>query len=84
MDLDSEEKVMREMIDAKDGRKPLSAQRHAKFLKRLAIVQSFNQRDDQGRRLNDPRAMILKPCRSSPRTFVRWWRSKEAATQHPI
>ena len=60
MDLDQEEKVMREMIDAKDGRKPLSAQRHAKFLKRLAIVQSFNRRDDQGRRLNDPRAMILE------------------------
>jgi len=60
MDLDEEEKVMREMIDAKDGRKPLSAQRHAKFLKRLAIVQSFNRRDDQGRRLNDPRAMILE------------------------
>jgi DNA-directed RNA polymerase subunit beta' len=60
MDLDMEEKVMREMIDAKDGRKPLSAQRHAKFLKRLAIVQSFNRRDDQGRRLNDPRAMILE------------------------
>src|ERR1700691_4106469 len=60
MDLDDEEKVMREMIDAKHGRKPLSAQRHAKFLKRLAIVQSFNRRDDQGRRLNDPRAMILE------------------------
>jgi DNA-directed RNA polymerase subunit beta' len=60
MDLDEEEKVMREMIDAKDGRKPLSAQRHAKFLKRLAIVQSFNRRDAQGRRLNDPRAMILE------------------------
>ena len=60
MDLDDEEKVMREMIDAKDGRKPLSAQRHAKFLKRLAIVQSFNRRDVQGRRLNDPRAMILE------------------------
>src|ERR1700734_1029489 len=60
MDLDEEEKMMREMIDAKDGRKPLSAQRHAKFLKRLAIVQSFNRRDDQGRRLNDPRAMILE------------------------
>jgi DNA-directed RNA polymerase subunit beta' len=60
MDLDQEERVMREMIDAKDGRKPLSAQRHAKFLKRLAIVQSFNRRDDQGRRLNDPRAMILE------------------------
>ena len=60
MDLDEEERVMREMIDAKDGRKPLSAQRHAKFLKRLSIVQSFNRRDDQGRRLNDPRAMILE------------------------
>jgi DNA-directed RNA polymerase subunit beta' len=60
MDLDEEEHKMREMIDAKDGRKPLSAQRHAKFLKRLAIVQSFNRRDDQGRRLNDPRAMILE------------------------
>jgi DNA-directed RNA polymerase subunit beta' len=60
MDLDEEEKVMREMIDAKDGRKPLSAQRHAKFLKRLAIVQSFNRRDEHGHRLNDPRAMILE------------------------
>jgi DNA-directed RNA polymerase subunit beta' len=60
MDLDDEEKVMREMIDAKDGRKPLSAQRHAKFLKRLAIVQSFNRRDEHGHRLNDPRAMILE------------------------
>ena len=60
MDLDEEERVMREMIDAKDGRKPLSAQRHAKFLKRLAIVQSFNRRDAHGHRLNDPRAMILE------------------------
>ncbi|HQU26362.1 MAG TPA: DNA-directed RNA polymerase subunit beta', partial [Acidimicrobiales bacterium] len=60
MDLDEEEKVMREMIDAKDGRKPLSAQRHAKFLKRLAIVQSFNRRDAHGHRVNDPRAMILE------------------------
>src|SRR5665811_639068 len=40
--------------------RPLSAQRHAKFLKRLAIVQSFNRRDDHGRRINDPRAMILE------------------------
>ena len=60
MDLDEEERVMREMIDAKDGRKPLSAQRHAKFLKRLAIVQSFNRRDAHGHRLNDPSAMILE------------------------
>ena len=60
MDLDEEERVMREMIDAKDGRKPLSAQRHAKFLKRLAIVQSFNRRASHGHRLNDPSAMILE------------------------
>jgi DNA-directed RNA polymerase subunit beta' len=60
MDLDQEEITMREMIEAKDGRKKLSAQREAKFLKRLAIVQSFNRRDDNGRRLNDPRAMILE------------------------
>jgi len=60
MDLDEEEKVMREMIEAKDGRKPLSAQRMTKFLKRLAIVQSFNRRDESGRRMNDPRAMILE------------------------
>ncbi len=60
MDLDEEEVKMREMIDAKDGRKPLSAQRHAKFLKRLAIVQSFNRRDADGNRMNDPRAMILE------------------------
>ena len=60
MDLDEEEKVMRAMIDAADGRKPLSAQRHAKFLKRLSIVQSFNRRDENGHRMNDPRAMILE------------------------
>ncbi len=60
MDLDEEERVMREMIEAKDGRKKLSAQREAKFLKRLAIVQSFNRRDENGRRQNDPRAMILE------------------------
>jgi DNA-directed RNA polymerase subunit beta' len=60
MDLDVEEQVMRDMIEAKEGRKPLSAQRHAKFLKRLAIVQSFNRRDSHGNRINDPRAMILE------------------------
>ena len=60
MDLDQEEITMREMIEAKDGRKKLSAQREAKFLKRLAIVQSFNRRDENGRRQNDPRAMILE------------------------
>ncbi len=47
------------MIDAADGRKPLSAQRRQKVIKRLKIVTAFNRRDEQGRRINDPRAMIL-------------------------
>src|ERR1019366_6636848 len=79
MDLDQEEKVMREMIDAKDGRKPLSAQRHAKFLKRLAIVQSFNRRDDQGRRLNDPRATILEAVPVIPPDLPRTAQNSKAA-----
>ena len=49
----------REMIDAADGRKPLSAQRRQKVIKRLKIVTAFNRRDENGRRVNDPRAMIL-------------------------
>src|SRR3954469_8137704 len=41
------------------ARKPLSAQRKQKAIKRLKIVASFNQRDEHQRRLNDPKAMIL-------------------------
>ena len=37
------------------GRKPLSAQRKQKAIKRLKIVTAFNRRDDHGRRVNDPR-----------------------------
>ena len=48
------------MIDAADGRRPLSAQRRQKAIKRLKIVTAFNRRDDHGRRVNDPRAMILE------------------------
>ncbi|MHB1517761.1 MAG: DNA-directed RNA polymerase subunit beta' [Acidimicrobiales bacterium] len=59
IDLDAEELKLREMIDATDGRKPLSAQRRQKVIKRLKIVTAFNRRDDNGRRINDPRAMIL-------------------------
>ena len=60
IDLDAEEIKLREMIDAADGRKPLSAQRRQKVIKRLKIVSAFNRRDDNGRRVNDPRAMILE------------------------
>ena len=59
IDLDAEEIKLREMIDAADGRKPLSAQRRQKVIKRLKIVTAFNRRDENGRRINDPRAMIL-------------------------
>ncbi|MEY2569169.1 MAG: DNA-directed polymerase subunit beta, partial [Actinomycetota bacterium] len=59
IDFDVEEVKLREGIDASDGRRPLSAQRKQKAIKRLKIVTAFNRRDDHGRRINDPRAMIL-------------------------
>ena len=46
-------------IDPPEGQKPLSAQRKQKAIKRLKIVSAFNRRDDHGRRVNDPLAMIL-------------------------
>ncbi len=59
IDFDSEEERLREQIDPPEGQKPLSAQRKQKAIKRLKIVAAFNRRNDQGRRVNDPRAMIL-------------------------
>ncbi|MEA2702592.1 MAG: DNA-directed polymerase subunit beta, partial [Actinomycetota bacterium] len=59
IDFDSEEIKLRLGIDAADGRRPLSAQRKQKAIKRLKIVASFNKRDENGRRSNDPKAMIL-------------------------
>ena len=60
IDLDEEEIKLREAIDPTDGRRPLSAQRKQKAIKRLKIVSAFNRRDADGRRANDPRAMILQ------------------------
>jgi DNA-directed RNA polymerase subunit beta' len=59
IDLDEEEQKLREAIDPAEGRKPLSAQRKQKAIKRLKIVAAFNRRNDHGQRVNDPRAMIL-------------------------
>jgi len=59
LDLDEEETKLRAAIDPQDGQRPLSAQRKQKAIKRLKIVASFNQRDEHGKRINDPRAMIL-------------------------
>ncbi|HEX4978933.1 MAG TPA: DNA-directed RNA polymerase subunit beta', partial [Acidimicrobiales bacterium] len=58
IDLDEEEQKLRVALEAKDI-KPLSAQRKQKAIKRLKIVSAFNRRDEHGRRVNDPRAMIL-------------------------
>ncbi|MFP3906722.1 MAG: DNA-directed RNA polymerase subunit beta' [Acidimicrobiales bacterium] len=59
IDFDEEEIKLRAAIDPQDGQRPLSAQRKQKAIKRLKIVTAFNRRDDQGRRVNDPKAMIL-------------------------
>jgi DNA-directed RNA polymerase subunit beta' len=59
IDFDEEERKLRDAIDPGEGRKPLSAQRRQKAIKRLKIVTAFNRRDENGRRVNDPRAMIL-------------------------
>ena len=59
LDLDEEERKLRDLIDPPEGGKPLSAQRKQKAIKRLKIVTDFNLRDENGNRVNDPRAMIL-------------------------
>jgi len=59
IDFDEEEVKLRAAIDPEEGRRPLSAQRKQKAIKRLKIVSAFNRRDENGRRVNDPRAMIL-------------------------
>ena len=59
LDFDEEELLLREAIDPPEGQRPLSAQRKQKAIKRLKIVSAFNRRDENGRRVNDPRAMIL-------------------------
>ena len=61
IDFDQEEIKLREAIEPgpESTRKALSAQRRQKAIKRLKIVASFNRRDEHGRRINDPKAMIL-------------------------
>ncbi len=60
IDFDDEEVRLRHSIEGAAGRRPLSAQRRQKAIKRLKIVSSFNRRDPEtGQRVNDPGAMIL-------------------------
>ena len=58
-DFDAQEEELRLMVSPPEGTKPLSAQRKHKAIRRLRIVSAFNSRDEHGRRINDPRAMIL-------------------------
>ncbi|ACU53360.1 DNA-directed RNA polymerase, beta' subunit [Acidimicrobium ferrooxidans DSM 10331] len=60
IDFDAELAKLRELIDPAEGRRPLSAQRRQKAIRRLRILAAFNQRDEEGRRINDPMAMILE------------------------
>jgi DNA-directed RNA polymerase subunit beta' len=59
LDLDIEERKLKAAIDPQEGQRPLSAQRKQKAIKRLKIVTAFNRRDENGKRVNDPGAMIL-------------------------
>jgi len=59
IDFDEEEIKLRAAIEPEEGRRPLSVQRKQKAIKRLKIVSAFNRRDENGRRVNDPKAMIL-------------------------
>ena len=58
-DFDEDEVKLRALSDPPEGQKPQSAQRKQKAIKRLKIVAAFNRRDEHGRRVNEPRAMIL-------------------------
>ncbi len=61
IDFDEEEVKLRDAIDWQPGNpgRGLSAQRKQKAIKRLKIVSAFNRRNESGKRVNDPRAMIL-------------------------
>ena len=60
IDFDEEEEQLTININPPEGQKPLSQQRKQKAIKRLKIVAAFNRRDEHGKRVNDPGAMILE------------------------
>ena len=59
LDFDQEEEILRERLKPQPGKRSLSVQRRQKMIKRLRILVAFNRRDEHGRRVNDPRAVIL-------------------------
>ena len=59
IDFDAEELILRDAIMNGYKGKVLSTQRKQKAIKRLKIIASFNRRDDAGRLVNNPKAMVL-------------------------
>jgi DNA-directed RNA polymerase subunit beta' len=59
IDFDAEEIALRDAIMNGYNGKVLSTQRKQKAIKRLKIIASFNRRDDAGRLVNNPKAMVL-------------------------
>ncbi len=59
IDFDAEEQILRTQLNPPEGQRALSMQRRQKVIKRLRILAAFNRRDKHGRRVNDPRAMVL-------------------------
>ena len=59
IDFDAEELLLRDAITNGFKGKVLSTQRKQKAIKRLKIIASFNRRDDAGRLVNNPKAMVL-------------------------
>src|SRR3546814_5264928 len=84
LDLDMEEEKLKAAIDPEEGQRPLSAQRKQKAIKRLKIVTAFNKRNDAGKRVNDPGAMILDVVPVIPpelRPMVQLDRSEEHTSE---
>ena len=59
IDFEAEEELLRDAIINGYNGKVLSTQRKQKAIKRLKIIASFNRRDDAGRLVNNPKAMVL-------------------------
>lgn len=69
IDFDEKERLLRELlfttkteVDKKgeEKEKKLSEQRRSKALKVLKIVAAFNQKDDSGKKINNPKSMVLQ------------------------
>ena len=90
IDLDDEEVKLRAADrPARRASKPLSAQRKQKAIKRLKIVSAFNRRDENGNRINDPRAMILDvgagdPAGAAPDGPARRWPLRHLRPERPL